>query len=471
MRISERNMKVLLLKPHFKGIYGNLRNVATEYPPLGLMYISSCIKQSGNDVKIVDMSVYKLTDIEYKNILLEYRPDIVGFTVTTPLSRESHRLAEITRQTIKDVRIIFGGPHPSAMPGEELNDPNVDCVVRGEGEIIFSRILDQKFERLSEIDGISYVDKGKIIYNPPNCFIENLDAIPFPSYELIDIKKYYFVDARRHPLAPILTSRGCPYGCIYCNKNIFGSRYRYRSARNVVDEIEYLQERYNVKEIHILDDGFTILPERVLEICDEIEKRKIEILLDCANGIRANTVNEKLLARMKDIGFYKIAFGIESGDSSILKNIKKGITLEQVQNAVKISKKVGLEVWGFFMIGLPGESRDSIEKTVKLAIDLDLDMAKFYITTPLPGTALFEDWKSKGYIKDFDWSKYSFYNKPVYEIPDISSSELLEIHKYCFRKFYFRPKYLTKKMMKISSFDHLIQTTKAGWSIFRMSRS
>lgn len=463
-------MKVLLVKPHFKELYGNLKGVATEYPPLGLMYLSSYIKQRGHEAKIVDMSAENLTEVQYTRILEEYTPDVVGFTVTTPLSKYSHQLADIAKQTIKGIRVIFGGPHPTAVPSEELNDTNIDCVVRGEGEATFYKILDQQFEGLQEINGISYVDNGRIVHNPNERFIENLDALPFPAYELIDIKRYYFVDARKHPLAPILTSRGCPYGCVYCNKNIFGYKFRYRSAKNVVDEIEFLQEEYKVKEIHVLDDGFTTIPERVLEICDEIENRGIELLLDCANGIRVNTITEELLSRMKDVGFYKVAFGIESGDPNILKNIKKRITIDQVQNAVKIAKNVGLDVWGFFMIGLPGETRESVEKTVNLAIDLDLDIAKFYITTPLPGTELFEDWKSKDYIKDFDWSKYSFYNEPIYEHPNIPPSELLELHKYCFRKFYFRPKYIFKKVMKISSFNHLIQTAKAGWSIFRMSR-
>jgi radical SAM superfamily enzyme YgiQ (UPF0313 family) len=458
-------IKVLLVKPHFRDMYTEFRTVATEYPPLGLMYLASYLEKNGHEMKILDMSAEKKTDNDLIKITEDFQPDVVGFTVTTPLSNRSHQLAALVKNSLKDVFIIFGGPHPTALPEEELSDKNVDFVIRSEGEISCSSLINKKCKNVDDVLGLSYKKNDKIIHNPNQPYIETLDKLPFPAYHLINIKKYFFVDARKYPLAPLLTSRGCPFGCIYCNKNISGRLFRARSAKNVVDEIEHLINNYDIREIHILDDAMTTIASRMTEICNEIKLRGIDILFDASNGIRADSVTFDLLKKMKDIGFYKVAFGIESGNENIRNNIKKNLNIEQVKEAVKWSKKIGLEVWGFFIIGLPGETRKSVEETLNLAIDLDLDVAKFYVTTPMPGTELFETWKKAGFIKTFKWSEYSFYKKPVYELPNMSADEILELHKYCFKKFYLRPKYLLKKMRTISSIKHFMFMSKAGIDI------
>ena len=460
-------MKVLLVKPNFRDIYGEFKSVATEYPPLGIMYLASYLERNGHEIKIVDMSAEKIDDEKLLKISEDFQPDMIGFTVTTPLSNRSHHLAALLKDSVKGVSIVFGGPHPTALPGEELKDKNLDFVIRREGEISFSFLVGNKCKNLGKILGLSYKRNNITVHNPDQSFIKNLDMLPFPAHHLIDIKKYFFVDARKYPLAPIITSRGCPFGCSYCNKNISGHLFRSRSAKNVVDEIELLIERYGVKEVHILDDAMTTIAPRMIEICDEIKNRGVNILFDAANGIRADCVTPELLKKMKDVGFYKIAFGIESGDEKVRKSINKNLNGEQIKQAVGWAKEVGLEVWGFFMIGLPFENRYSVEKTLKLAIDLDLDMAKFYVTTPMPGTELFEIWKKAGYITTFDWEKYNFYKKPVYNLPNLSAEEILELQKYCFRKFYMRPKFIFKKIMGVSSMKHFILTCKAGFEIFK----
>lgn len=462
-------MKILLVKPHYSDIYSELKSVATEYPPLGLMYIASFLEKDGNEVKIVDMSAEKLSKENLLEIAGRFSPDIVGFTVTTPLSKRSHDLASEIKARFNNMKIVFGGPHPTALPEEELKDKNVDFVVCGEGEITFSELVKSSFDNLESIKGLCFKNNGKIICNNGRDFISNLDSLPLPAWHLISLENYFFVDARRYPIAPMLTSRGCPYGCIYCNKNIAGRVFRCRSPENVVDEIEFLVREKKVREIHILDDACTTIPERMIEICNRIIERNIDCIFDCANGIRANSATPELLSKMKKAGFYKVAFGIESGDEKILENIDKGLKIETVRKAVESAKNAGLEVWGFFMIGLPGETRETVEKTANLAIELGLDVAKFYITTPMPGTKLFEMWKGLKYIRDFDWSKYSFYSSPVYETPNMSAQELTELHKYCFRKFYMRPKYILKRLASIRSTKHLISVFKVGLGIARMS--
>lgn len=459
-------MNILLINPDDKNVYHKLSNVSTKYPPLGLLYLAAVSEREGHVVKIVDLPVEPFTDGDLANIINEFCPDIVGFSVTTPLSTRAHEIASLIK-SISNPKIVFGGPHSTALFSEELKDKSVDFVVIGEGEVTFAELLSSNFKNLDKIDGLAYKHNGRIIKNPPRQLINDLDSIPFPAYHLIDFKKYFFLDARSFPLTDIFTTRGCPFNCVYCNKNIFGHNYRVRSVKNVVDEIELLSRKFGVKEIHILDDSINFNKDRFIDICDEIIRRKIVMSFDCCN-LRADHVSDYLFKRMKRAGFYKVAFGIESGDQRILKNIRKSLRLSDVENAVSLAQKNGLEVWGYFMVGLPGESIATIKKTVNFAIKLDLDVAKFHIATPLPGTKFFDDLDKKGLIRTHDWAEYSIWKEPTFlRIGHLSSKDILRMQKYCVRGFFLRPKYILKRIRTISSFKHFLNIVRTGFSIIK----
>lgn len=464
-------MKILFIKPHHKKIYKSFKCVATEYPPLGLVYIAAILEKNGYNVRIIDMSVEHMAEPELIKILKEFSPDLIGITATTATINYSFKLASICKKILPNSFMVFGGPHPTALPEESLSNKNIDVVVKAEGEYTFLELvkeLEKPKPNFKKIKGIVFKNGKKFIRTGARAFIENLDELPFPARHLLPIKKYFYVDVKATPMTTMFTSRGCPRMCIYCSsRNIFGGRFRSRSAKNVVNEIEHVVDVYGIKELHFLDDTFTLDKKRVVEICKEIKKRKIDIFWCCPNGIRVNTVDKELLVQMKKVGCYSLAFGIESGSQEILNKVKKGITLDQARNAFKLCKEVGIETWGFFMLGLPGDNEKTIRKTIDFAKELDPDIAKFHITIPLPGTELFDMWKKQGIIKSEDWDDYGIHTSNVIELPNISMKRLKKLHKQAYKEFYLRPKYIFKYLKRINSFTRLINSIKAGSTIIK----
>jgi anaerobic magnesium-protoporphyrin IX monomethyl ester cyclase len=244
------------------------------------------------------------------------------------------------------------------------------------------------------------------------------------------------------------TSRGCPYGCVYCNKSVFGRTFRVKSASRVVDEME-LMLKEGIKEIHLADDNFTRDMVRAEKICQEIIERGLRFPWATITGIRVDRVNQRLLKKMKAAGCYRVYFGIESGSQRILNNIQKGINLKQVRQAIKWSKKAGLETFGFFMIALPGEELNDIKKTIKLATSLDLDMAKMSVTIPLPATPLYNELEEQGKIKTKNWSEFNLYlpAPAIYDHPNLDWGTIDKYYALFYRRFYFNPRFIAKRLL------------------------
>ncbi len=466
-------MNVLLIKPPHREIYRDFKSVATEYPPLGLAYIAAVLEKNGFAVKITDMPVEGITEEQLASILKEFKPSIVGITATTPTIGYSARLAAFCKKELPDVLVVVGGPHATAVPEQVASDKNVDIVVRGEGEYSFLEIAEavKGGKELSGIKGISYKDGKNAVHNGPRPLIENLDELPLPARHLLPMKKYFYVDAKAWPMTTIFTSRGCPGMCLYCSAHLtFGRGFRARSAKNVVDEVEQLVKE-GFREIHFLDDTFTLDRKRAVEICDEIKRRGLKFIWCCPNGVRVNAVDAELLKKMKDAGCYSLAFGFESGNQQVLNNVKKGITLEQSRNAIRMAKAAGIETWGFFMMGLPGETEQTVRDTIDFAKELDPDIAKFHITIPLPGTELFELWKKEGVIKTEDWDKYGIHASEVAEISSISSNKLKDLNKRAYKEFYMRPKFFFNYIRRINSAKRLGNSVKGGFAIIKYAIS
>ena len=459
-------MKVLLVSPTFKEMYKELKGVATDYPTMGLAYVAAVLEKENCEVKIIDMSALDISTQHLLRIIEKFSPNLIGITLTTPLAETVYSM--ITR--IKEqstIPIILGGVHPTSMPDECLQK-GADIIVKREGEETVKELV-HNLKALHKVKGISYKKDGKIYHNPDRDFIEDLDKLPFPARHLLPLEKYDFIDAKNRPVGPIMTSRGCPFGCVYCNKNICGLKFRARTAENVVDEIEEMVKKYGTKEIHIADDVFSLNKERAIKICDEIIRRKLKISILIANGVRVDSVDKELLTKMKQAGLYSISFGVESGSQEVLNKIHKSITLEQVRNAFKISKELKLETWGFFMCGLPGDTEKTMQMTIDFAKELDPDVAKFFITIPLPGTLLYNQLVKEGRMRAKDWSDFNFYYKPIYEHPNLDKKTIIAYHKKAFREFYFRPKKLIQQAWRAKSQKRLKSYIKAGWGLFRKS--
>ncbi|WP_455368078.1 B12-binding domain-containing radical SAM protein [[Eubacterium] cellulosolvens] len=417
--------------------------------PLGLAYLAAVLEVEGHRIKIIDLKVEPKSGPEIRKEI--NATDMVGITSTTPEIYNAYKICNVAKE--EGVPVVMGGPHPSALPYESLEE--CDLVVRGEGEGTIVNVCNaiETGESLRDIRGILYKDKEKVVDNTPRELIRDLDSIPFPAVHLFpDIKKYTI----QHPLLDrksasgvILTSRGCPYNCVFCYKSIFGNVYRYRSSENVLSEWKTLVEKYKVREIGIVDDTFTTNSKRVIEICKMILKEKLQVPWLMPSGMRVKPISKEILEWMKKSGCIRIAFGIESGSQEVLNKIRKGITLEEVEKAVDLTKKVGLETIGLFMIGNYGEDESSIKQTIKFSKKLNLDYAIFYVATPYPGTELFEIIKNHGRFLITSWDKYGIHgnNKAYFELGDVKKELVEKMFKQAYRSFYLNPRYIKKRLL------------------------
>ena len=445
---------IILINPnYYEDIYSQSKSgaaIGRAITPLGLVTLAGSVIKNNHKVKILDFNLINNNNIDLKKEINSFRPDFIGITSTTPLIKNVYKLTEEIKKISNSIQVIAGGPHPTAMPEDILKESRIDCVVFGEGDNILPLILK---------DGINdnipnlYYKKDNIIYksNIQNEHIKDLDIFPFPAYELLEINKYVQprVFSRNSPVGSIETSRGCYAACIFCNKNIHGYKVRMKSPKRVVDEMEYILQ-IGFREIHIIDDIFTANVDRVYEICEEILRRNLKFSWYPRGGIRVDTVNLKLLKIMRKAGCYRIPFGIESGSKRILEIIRKKITKEQAIEAVKYAKKAGMIVETYFMIGLPGETEEDINESINFAIQLNTDYAKFAITTPLPGTPMFDSMMENGQIKTKDWDKYNFAYpaKEIYSHDTLSWDILEKYYSLSHKKFYFRINYILKSLLK-----------------------
>lgn len=464
-------MKTLLIIPSFKkSIYENtkIRAGRLDSPLLGLAVLAANLIKFGHETKILDLNLVNDPLLTLKNEIGHYKPHYVGITFVTPLFNEMVYIANEIKKYSPDIKIIGGGAHASSLPKETLIDSYLDIVVIGEGDFTILDIVEGK--NLADIPGIAYKYNGEIFINPSRKYIADLDILPFPAWELYNLKQYKTsrLMARRNPAGWIETSRGCPFSCCYCNKSVFGRHFRVKSPERVVEEIKYML-KVGFKEIHIADDMFTTDVNRVKKICEKILQANLRFPWATVAGIRVDRGDQEMYELMARAGCYRVYYGIESGNQEILNNIGKKITLEQVKNAVCMAKKVGLETCGFFMLALPGETEKTMEDTIDFACELNLDLAKITITTPLPGTVLYKNLEKEKRIKTKDWSKYNLYlpaNK-IYDHPNINWDTIEKYFNKFYKRFYWRPQYIARRFVKDilseTLFSDIVSLLKTKW--------
>lgn len=412
-------MKILLLHPSNYEIYKDIDKdvmkkdkFQAKTEPIGLLYIAGTLLANNYDVKVLDAEHDNLSFTETIHAIIREEPDVLGITCTTPLINLSLKIAEKIRDYLP-VKVVIGGPHITALPNEVYK--YVDSLIVGEGEYAFLELIKD-------------LKKGKIkkIYQKP--LIENLDEIPFP-YR--DWSINYYKDCSGGKYRTMVSSRGCPYNCIFCGSKImFGQKTRFRSPENVVEEIKQLK----VNEITMCDDTFTLDRQRTIKMCEKIVNEKLDMKFLVSS--RANTIDRGMLVWLKRAGVYHITFGIESGSQKILNIMKKGITLEQAEKAIKLTKEFGIETYCSYVLGCPGETKQTIQETLDFAKKLDSDYAQFSIATPYPGTELWEIAKNKGLLKNVDYSKFSwYYNKPIFDVEGLTADEVIEIQRKAYEEY------------------------------------
>lgn len=442
-------MRIALIQPYFH------THIAT--PPLGLGYLAAYLRSSGHEVKIYDCVVSETKNKELVELLKKEKFEVIGITIFTMFFPQARELIRELKNTVKG-SVVIGGPQVSALPAFTLEETKADFAIVGEGEVTLLELVEElkkKRRELRTIKSLAFKDsQGKIIVNERRSLINNLDSLPFPAWDLIKPQSYppapHGAFYKRFPLAPIITTRGCPFNCSFCSSRVtWSNKLRFRSPKKVVDEIEQLVNIFGIKEFHFEDDNFTASRSHALAVCREIIKRKIDIVWACPNGVRIDRLDKKLLKTMKESGCYLLAFGIESGSQKILNRAGKHLDLKIVYKTLKLVKEIGIQTWGFFIIGLPGETRETVQTTISFAKKLSLDRAQFCKFTPLPGTTIFAEWSAGKNLKDLPWEKINFFGDCIYNTEELTNEELSDLQKIAFRSFYLRPKTFLKTLLMV----------------------
>jgi radical SAM superfamily enzyme YgiQ (UPF0313 family) len=437
-------MRVMLISPPAPSAVKEV--LGATGPPLGLAYLASIARSEGHDVIIVDSLAEGINLRELKGRMRSFYPDVIGITATTSMIPDAYEAARVAKEVNPDATVLIGGPHVTFLPEETLNECKyIDIVVRGEGELIFRELLRKK--DLRDVRGITYRSSGVIKSNPAMPLIPNLDEIPIPAYDLLPMHLYRFGNLR---FGTIITSRGCPFNCIFCSSSLqFGKRWRAHSKERVIEELRILHQDYGVREVEFLDDTFTLDRRRAREISREIVREGLDISWTASS--RVNTFDLETGREMKRAGAHTIYFGIESGSQKILDLIGKGITVEQSISAVKSAKKAKLRALGSFIIGFPEETEDDIRRTIDFSKKVGVDLAQFTIATPYPGTKLWDIANKMNLLLTRDWRKYTTIDvvmKSFY----LTERQIKRLLNWAYISFYLRPKMILIDLMRNKGF-------------------
>jgi len=459
------NKEVLLIQPNYK----MQRDTGVWYlnPPLGLCYIASVLRENGFGVKILDANAEDLTPQQTAKKAKSY--NLVGISLMTPAHNFAVNLAKLLP---KDIIKVAGGPHVTGLPEEIASIGYI--AVRGEGEQTMLEIV--KGKKLENILGITYMKNDKIVSNPARPFlsIEEVNRLPFPARDLLKSNgvdlPYLSAATFYRPWSPIFTSRGCPFNCNFCAKKIFGYHFRARTPENVIKEMEFLINNYGVKEFDFYDDSWNQDLKRANKILDMIAEKNWDIHLRCSNGIRVNNVTEEFVKKFKKAGGNWISVGVESGNQAVLNKIPKGITLDMVRKAVKIIKKEGIYLTCFFMLGLIGDTKETMRDTIEFAKELNPDIAQFSLTTPYPGTRLYDMIKANGELLFNGWDTFHHTEgKMLYKYPGNAEPKVAEeMYKRAHKEYYLRLRYILSQIPKIKSREHFNFLVRGAKTILKM---
>lgn len=449
-------MRILLINYHDIGnintrLPKSLNQVQGIYPPLGLAYIGAVLENEGHIVNILDCKALNLTSVETKEKILEVKPDIVGITAMTSTFGGSLEAAKLAKECGNIV--VMGGPQLSAYPKETMSYDIIDYGIVGEGEYAMLELVialeRESPNSFSSIKGLVYRKNGEIIVNEP-AIIEDIDSLPYPARHLLPMEKYHCV-ITKSPFTTMISSRGCPYQCGFCFKQPSDKKMRFRNPLSVVDEIEHLIKEYKIKEIMFYDDTITLNREHIEGICNEIINRKIKIGWE--SPTRINNVDKELLKLMHDSGCIRLRYGVESGDERILKLMRKNITISEVKDVFKWTKQNKIETYAYFIIGYATETPQTINKTIKLAKELNPDWVMFTVATPYPHTHLHMLAQTYGLISSNYWIDF-INGKTTKRIPYFVEDADKWIEK-AYKSFYLRPEFIFKKLTKLTSIDVL----------------
>ena len=434
-------MDIIFVNPPKKYSPGGWSIFHGELPPLGLCSLASVLTKHGFSSSIVDANVLRVSCEKTAEGIVSANPLYVGITASTNTIHDAAQLAKRIKDTNKDIIVLIGGAHVSAVPEETMNMfGEFDIGVLGEAELTIVELV-KALKRNSDLSGIAGLilrRTGGLHKTEKRNFIENLDELPLPAWDMLpNLVKYYqpaVTNYKKFPSASIVTSRGCPGKCVFCDRSIFGNLCRAHSAEYVVGMMKRLNKDYGITDFDICDDNFVTFKSRLKTICEILLRENSKFAWSCL--ARVDMVDRERLQLMKDAGCWQINYGIESGSQKVLDILQKGVTLEKIENAVRLTKKAGISVKGFFMLGCFGETEDSIRETIAFIKKIDLDDIRFTYFTPLPGSDSYKMAASYG-VLDGDYRKMDMAT-PVFIPQDLTKAQLMRAYVKAYNCFLFR---------------------------------
>jgi len=439
-------------------------------PPLGLLYLAAAVRKAGrDDVMVLDAQAEELDDQSIERKLGSFEPDVVGITALSFTLLDALAVAQIAKKL--GAVTVLGGPHPHIYPLETTSLGDVDYIICGEGEKSFPQLLDalREGKRPLDVPGAGWRDERGYRCGPDLTGFLDMSELPAPARDLVDVNKYTSVLARTSPVTTIISSRGCPHRCLFCDRPHLGRKFRARDGAAVADEIGQCIG-LGIREFLFYDDNFTTDRGRVLAICDEIRLRGYNIIFDVR--ARVNDLDAEMLAAMKAAGCDRIHLGVESGDAEILKTLQKGITREGAERGFRIAQQAGIRTLAYFMFGSPGETLETASRTVEFAKALRPDYVHFSMLIPFPATKLYAMGLERGIWKKDVWAEYARDPKQSFVPPmweeKLDRKALARITIEAYKKFYRSPAYLIRRLRRIQSANEFLRQAKAGIKIFKL---
>ena len=467
---------VLLLQPLVPRniLWGVFEKGEGFVPPIGLLCIGAYLRERGYRVAIKDTQVERMTEDDLETYLKNNPFDVIGMPTFTNSIVYTYNTARVAKRALPDCKIVFGGVHATAMPELTFNEcPELDYIVLGEGEYRFEMLLEflqGKRESLDSMEGIAYRRDGALVIRPHTSQITDLGALPLPAYDLLDMEKYipHPTQYKELPNYPIVIQRGCPFQCTFCSAHTIHSRVvRFKPVEKVIEELKLLKEKYGAKGVYFQDSTFLVNKEYIRKLLDRMIEEKLELTWAC--NTRANTVDLDILKLMKKAGCWMVVYGIESGNQKTLDLMKKGVTVEQNERAVRLTEQAGLIPFCSYILCFPGETYADAMNTVRFAIKLKAPIVLFYLPVPYPATELIEICRKMGGLReDIRWEDYSSvdFSNPVYVNPIIGKENMQKILKYAYRRYYIDPVVILKNIKTIRTWTDIKKYFVAFRAIF-----
>ena len=447
--------RVLLINPGMDvaAAFGEYRSLMEPMPCVGVAYLAAAARQYGHEVRVLDNFVENLPTAEIARLTREWDAQVIGLSMLTPSAHSTTELGRaLRRQT--GAKVVYGNLHAALFADEVLNDDAGDAVVHGEGEHSFPLLAEALADdRLpTEIPGLSLFDGKNVIHTGPPQVIEDLDALPWPAWDMLPHRSYTFLPfvTVAKPCLSLLSSRGCPFSCRFCALGYQGNRVRTRSAENIAAEIDWLVRDYGIRHVGFVDPIFPLNKKIGLAVCEAIRARNIPHQWWWTSETRVDVIDEEICRAMRAARCKRILFGVESGVNELLTGVGKNFTTDDARRAVRVARAAGLEISAFFMLGLPGETAEMTRRTIEFARELDIDFAKFGLTVPLPGSALYDEMVEQGRIERHEWDKFTTFNPDpdsLAYIPEgMTGAQLQRLHRRATWRFYARPKMFFRQL-------------------------